>query len=434
MSNKAEKPISSKSHALPYGHGFIKPLITGSDRIDVILPGAAYKPVADAISVIDQVLSSPIGNQKPFSGVDGSTRVAIAINDKTRPVPNSLLLPPLLKRLHLLGVRNENITFFIATGTHEPMLRNEFHLILENRIVKDYPIISHDCDDSAHLYAIGTTSRGTPVQVNREFYDHDITIVVGDIEPHHFAGYSGGVKTAAIGLAGRVTINTNHKLLLDERSFIGIYEQNPLRQDIEEIGAMMNIDLALNAILNEKREIIGAFFGEPVAVMKAGMNLVDQVCRTHLTEPYDIVIASAGGHPKDINLYQSQKAMTHASLFCKPGGTIILVAECAEGVGSRGYLEFMSGVNDVNEVIEKFRKNEFEVGPHKAFQIARILQKHPVYLFSSLSQPMVKSLLLKPLEHINMINDLISEIPNATVAVLPYATACIASTGKELDD
>jgi nickel-dependent lactate racemase len=193
----------------------------------------------------------------------------------------------------------------------------------------------------------------------------------------------------------------------------------------------MKIDLALNAVLNQQKEILAVFFGKPDAVMKAGIQVVDQISRIPISHAYDIVIASAGGYPKDINLYQAQKAMTHASLFCKPGGVIVLIAECEEGVGSNGYLEFMRGVRNIREVIEKFTRSEFMVGPHKAFQIAKILQKHQVFLFSSIPARQVESLLLKPLTSLQEVQNLVNQHPGAEIALIPYATACIAAYKKE---
>lgn len=420
---------------LPYGNGFLK-LGFNENQVCVeeVKPNKDLEAVIDPQKAVKMALASPIGVTNPFTGINGKTKVAITINDKTRPVPNSVLLPPLLEKLQACGAIRENITIFIASGTHKPMRASEFPLLVNENITQYCHMVAHDCDARDKLRALGETSRGTPVFVNRDFYAHNLKIVVGDIEPHHFAGYSGGVKSAAVGLAGRSTINANHKLLLDDRSFIGVFEHNPLRQDIEEIGAMMNIDLALNAVLNEKKEILGVFFGRPSAVITAGIRLVDQISRVSVKSHYDIVIASAGGYPKDINLYQAQKAMTHASLFCKPNGKIILVAECKEGIGSNAYLNFMRGVKKVDEVIEKFRQSEFMVGPHKAFQVARILQKYQVYLFSSLPPKIVRSLLLKPIEQIEMIVNLVNDKPGAKVAILPFATACIASLETESDN
>jgi len=421
---------------LPYGSGNLQYSVEHlQGRYHVFQPNDELKKVADENRAVKQALTHPVGIENLQGRVDERTSVAITVNDKTRPVPNSVLLPPLLSMLRAYGVKKENISLYIASGTHFPMTEDEYPLVLSEDIIRQYRITSHNCDDNDNLYALGYTSRNTPVFVNREFFNTDLKIIVGDIELHHFAGYSGGAKSAAIGLAGRATINANHKLLIDDKSTIGCYQQNPLRQDIEEIGSLMKIDLALNAVLNKDKEILGVFFGKPGAVMEAGICLVDKVSRIHLNHLYDVVIASAGGYPKDINLYQAQKAMTHASFFCKPGGAIILIAECVEGIGSNGYLEFMSGIDNISEVFERFKRSDFMVGPHKAFLVARILQQFRVFLYSSLSSSLVESLLLKPINSLQEILNLVEQLSfGAEVAILPHATACIATLDNERHD
>lgn len=415
--------------SLPYGDGNIDLYlqeIHGS--VDLLLPRRfEEKIISDFRLIVEKALSSPLGLEDTFAKLDNNSKIAITINDKTRPVPNDKLIIPLIKKLRLAGVSSQNITFFIASGTHLPMERTELNLIVGSEISDHFRILAHNCDEKDNLYEIGLTNRKTPIFVNKEFYDHDLKIVVGDIELHHFAGFSGGVKSAAIGLCGRETINTNHRLLLDERSAIGEYEHNPLRQDIEEIGELIGIDLALNAVLTEKKEIIDVFFGDPVAVMRAGIKLVKKLTQIPVTEPYDTVIASPGGFPKDINLYQSQKAMTHAALFARENGLIILFAECREGVGSKGFIDYMTDKVDYKQVIEKFSSDTFTVGPHKAFQIAHILKNNQVYLYSSIDAALVKKLMLIPLTQPGKIVELIQRLPpsNKRIAVLPYATACI---------
>ena len=155
-------------------------------------------------------------------------------------------------------------------------------------------------------------------------------------------GFSGGVKSAAIGLAGKRTVNTNHAMMSDPKAQIGRYDDNPCRQDVEEIGQMIGVHFALNAVLNENRQIIHALAGDPVAVMQAGIPLVREVFQVAVAEPFDLMIVSPGGHPKDINIYQAQKALGHATLVTQPGGTVILAAACPEGTGSKGYEAFMA--------------------------------------------------------------------------------------------
>ena len=416
---------------LPYGNGFI-PINLPVDQyqIDLIYPQKLLSNSSDNSRLVQEAIESPLGCKFPFSSLPSDTQIAIVVNDKTRPVPNTELVFPLLQFLHENNIQKSNIHFFVASGTHLPMTAEELPLVLGNEIPNTYPVHIHDCDQKDNLCEIGITSRGTPVYVNRQFYESNIKIVVGDIELHHFAGFSGGVKSAAIGMSGRSTINHNHKLLLDPKSALGEYEQNPLRQDIEEIGQLMEVQFALNAVIDEHKHLISVFFGDPKTVMREGIRIVRKLSQIEIEQPYDLVIASAGGYPKDINLYQAQKAMTHASLFCKPGGLIVLAAECREGAGSEGFLNFMNNVNDLADIFTEFAAREFSVGPHKAFQIARILERNPVYLHASVNPEMTSRLFLTPIDLFsNNFNDLIQSHvpPDGRIAILPYATACIPS-------
>jgi lactate racemase len=322
---------------------------------------------------------------------------------------------------------DENILILIAVGTHVPMPESEYSLLLPANLLTRFKVISHDCDDESNLTYKGNTSRGTPVYVNSLFDRADIKIVVGDIEPHHFAGFSGGYKSASIGVCGRKTINNNHSLLQDPKSSVGRFKDNPLRQDIEEIGQLLGVDLALNAILNEKKEILHVFFGKPGDVIDAGIKVIRENELTLIDEPYDLVIASAGGYPKDINLYQAQKALTHASLFCKDGGTVLLATACAEGVGSQTYFDSMDGITSHAEARAKFIEKGFTVGPHKAFQFAAIAERINFAIKSEIEPSVMKKLLIQPIFDLdktieNLIN---SNIHPLRIAIVPFATATI---------
>ena len=422
-----------KTVKIPYGNRSIEFSIAFNHPVDVILPNNTSSYLGDHLTKIDNALAHPINGIEPFGDLSSLSKVVITINDKTRPVPNSILLSRLIPSLNAHGVLDANICILIASGTHQPMEVEEFSLILEENFISRFQIIPHDCDEKMNQLFLGTTKAGTPVWINKIFLEADLRIVVGDIEPHHFAGFSGGVKSAAIGLCGRETININHMLLMHQYSKVGIYEGNLLRADIEEIGQMIHVDIALNAVLNDQKQIVDVFFGNPVDVMIRGIQVVRKLCQVEIKNLYDIVIASAGGYPKDINLYQAQKAMTHASLFCRKGGKIVLVAECREGAGSQGYLDFMHDLSSTKEIITRFEDQGFSVGPHKAYQIARIVEDHEVFLLSDMDPELVKSLLLSPLspnEH--SLETLINSQPVETnIAVLPYATACIPKFLKE---
>lgn len=411
---------------LPYGHSNIELTLPEGAIADVFNPPPTVMiPKRELMGQIQQALCNPLSAD--LVNFSRARSVAIAINDKTRPVPHDLLLPSLLRTLTDSGIERDAICFYIANGTHLPMRPEEYTKILPEEIIVSSKIISHDCDAENDLVSLGTTMRGTEVQVNASFYRSELKIVVGNIEPHHFAGFSGGVKTAAIGLGSRTTINQNHSMLIDPNATIGAYTTNPLRQDIEEIGRIIDIQFALNVIISGEKQIARVLFGNPEQVMMAGIPIAKRICQVPFSDKYDLVIASAGGYPKDINLYQAQKALTHASLLVKESGMIILIAECSEGSGSTSYEAYMKGMSDHKSVLDKFSRDGFRVGPHKAFQISRIANQTPIVLVSELPERKVRDLLLIPANTLKKAIDytLSALMPNPKIAILPHATSTI---------
>lgn len=404
---------------IPYGKAQLPLHLPDAVRVNWIDPVDQPAGVGAADS-IRAALEAPIGDWQ-LAHFRGARSVAIAINDKTRPVPHQALIPPLLEQLKELGL-GPVIRFYIATGTHQPMSAEEFSRVLPEAILARYPVVSHDCDDPENLAFLGETSRGTPIWVNREFYQSDLKIVVGTIEPHHFAGFSGGYKTAAIGLAGRQTIAANHAMLTDPLSRMGEFAHNPLRQDIEEIGARMGVHFALNVRLNAHKEVLDTYFGDPARVLAAGIPAVRAATETAVDSAYDVVITSPGGHPKDINFYQAQKAITPAAMIAREGGTVILTAACPEGIGSPGYEAFMRGVTDMDGVLEKFRVQGFSIGPHKALQVALIARRKRIVVISELSPEAMRGLLLTPAASLDEAIAGIKISRELRIAIMPHAT------------
>jgi nickel-dependent lactate racemase len=320
------------------------------------------------------------------------------------------------------------------------MSPDEFTAVVPADILKRYPVLSHDSDDADNLTYLGMTRRETPVWINRHYVQADLRIVVGNIEPHQFMGFSGGVKSAAIGLTGKETINHNHAMMTEERARLGRFDDNPAREDVEEIGRLVGVHFALNAVLNESKEMVEVVAGEPRAVMRAGIPLVRKLYQVPVSTSFDLIIASPGGHPKDINLYQSQKALAHAALVTREGGTIILVAACPEGTGSRSYEQWMEGMTSYEAVFQRFRREGFRVGPHKAFQIARDAARARVLLVSQMSPDFVRRLLLTPAgsleEAISLALDALAagtRVPSGElrVGVMPWANATIPALQDE---
>ncbi len=413
------------AYSLPYGRTILSFNLPNPFKPELITlapsPGAA-----DPAQAVEAALDSLLG-VADWADFANAKTAAIAINDKTRPVPHQQLLPPLLARLEALGLAPENILLLIATGTHPPMTPDQYPSILPQPIIDRYPVFCHDCDEADNLIYLGDTTRGTPVWINRHYLAADLRIVVGNIEPHQFQGFSGGVKSAAIGLAGRATVNHNHAMMTDSRARLGQISENPARQDVEEIGRMIDVPLALNAILNDKKEIVRVVAGTPTAVLAAGIPLATAICTATVTAPYDLVIASPGGHPKDINVYQAQKGLAHATLVTQAGGTVILAAACPEGSGSRGYEAWVSRRHSHEEVLSQFAAEGFRVGPHKAFQIARDAMRVRVLLISEMAPEFARRLLFEPITELQAaIDTAVSTLPpSVRIGIMPRANTTI---------
>lgn len=397
------------------------------DEIGVDLIEAPPSPAApDPEGLVRDALGNLLGGLEwQDFGQPGS--VAIAINDKTRPVPHHVLLPPLLERLARQGIPAEAITFFIAVGTHPPMRQVEFPAIVPEVVLQNYRVVSHNAADSVNLEYLGETPQGTPIWVNKAYFQSDLKIVVGDIEPHQFAGFSGGFKTAAIGLSGLDTINRNHALMTHPDSVLGQYDNNPLRQDIEKIGRAIGVHLALNAILNQKREIVAVLAGDPLSVVQVGIPKARRVSQVTVVQKYRLVIASPGGHPKDINVYQSQKGVAHAALVARTGGTLLVAAACPEGAGSSHYQDWITGKRSQEEVIQQFKKEGFRVGPHKAYLLAREATRLNLGYYTEMDETQVRHLLLQPILDLQSAvdNALQGLNPGERVALIPHAATTI---------
>ncbi|MFP4068248.1 MAG: nickel-dependent lactate racemase [Spirochaetaceae bacterium] len=380
-------------YAIPYGKTTVEFELPDEWSVERIVPAHA-PPVARPKEAVERALAKPVGAFS-WDTLGAGLTVAIAVNDKTRPVPHEHLLPPLLSRLEAAGVRPEAIRLIVATGTHPPMAPEELPGILPADILSRYEVISHDATREEDLATVGETARGTPMRINRRFLEADARIVIGNIEPHQFMGFSGGVKSAVIGLAAKETINHNHAMMSRPEAVAGRFEDNPARQDVEEMGRLVRVDLALNAILNDDKQIIEVIAGEPAEVMRRGIPRVRELYTVEIAEPCDLVIASPGGHPKDINVYQSQKALAHAAGAVREGGGIVVAAACPEGSGSESFERWVSARRSHEQVIADFRAEGFRVGPHKAYQVAREATRYHTLWVTDMPAALTETLLLE---------------------------------------
>lgn len=326
------------------------------------------------------------------------------------------MLRALMTELETGGMGPDRLTVIVATGLHRAVTPDEARDITGGLPLT---VLNHDATDPNQLTEIGTTAGGARISVNRTVAEADLRILTGDIELHQFVGYGGGAKSVMPGIADADSVHHTHSQMTAAGTAPGRLEGNPVRAEVEEVADMLGVDFILNVVLNSRHEIVQAFAGDVHQAFLAGTKRVDQIYKVPVPQRYDVVLASPGGYPKDIELYQSQKAVTSARRIVKQGGKIIVFAECREGHGSELAYEWACEAGSPEAVVERFEK-KFVMGGHKAYQLAREVLWADVYLYSSLSEQTVEAFFMQPLAAPEDVAGLIG--PGDTVAVLPQAT------------
>lgn len=363
-------------------------------------------------------LQNPIGTPRLKDMVKKGQKIAIITSDITRPMPSYKVIPHVLDELHEAGIPNEDITVVFALGSHGGHSEERMRHMVGDKVFETVRCIDSDMNDTKHL---GTTSRGTPVDIFTPVAEADFKICMGNIEYHYFAGYSGGAKAIMPGVSTRDAIQNNHSAMVQPEACAGRLEGNPVREDIEESGAILGIDFIVNVVLNEKKEIIKCFSGDKIKAHREGCKFLDSFYAIELEEKADIILVSAGGFPKDINMYQAQKALDNAKHAIKEGGIIIWIAECSEGLGEKHFEDWMTGHEKSSDMIDHI-KRDFVLGGHKAAAIMMVLQKARIILVSGLEPDFVKSVFLEPCDSIEKaLNIALNDLgPDAKVLAMPY--------------
>ena len=344
------------------------------------LPGGS--PELDA--ALASALDSPIGCKPLATLAAGRKSAAISVCDITRPAPNRTTLPPLLARLHDAGIPVDAVTILIATGLHRAATEAEVNTIVGEEIAAKYRVVSHDARVLAAHRTLGATRRGTPVFIDERFMAADLHITLGFIEQHLMLGFSGGRKLIAPGLAAQETIKAIHapRFMREPLATEGSITDNPLHAELLEIAAMARHDFILDVTLTQDRQISGVFAGHPVKAHTAGVDFLNLTSLQRLPEPADAVITSAAGYPLDLTFYQATKGITAAQHLVKPGGRILIVAECAEGVGSPEFARKMAGLTSFDGFLEEITSTPVEVDQWQVEKLALTGQKFNLFFYT----------------------------------------------------
>ncbi|MFO8077076.1 MAG: nickel-dependent lactate racemase [Thermoplasmatota archaeon] len=372
---------------LPYGKDTVPCTVDEKHLLQIIKTKDSIPPDKPE-RMIQQSLNRPYGTEPLSELAQHGDRVAIVVDDYTRPSPTKLLLPPVLNELKKAGVVDTDVTIIIATGTHTPPSFETIKSIVGDKISRNYTTISNDNKNSDYV-SVGNSQYGNTIEILQDYVDADIKILVGDIEYHYFAGYGGTRKSVLPGIASAETIQNNHAMMFHQDANTGILSSNPVSREMTEAMYMADCDFALSCVLNAQHQIVGVWAGDASSIMNAGVKLVDEMYKKQIPKRPDILITAADGHPHDINLYQALKALYTASQVISEQGVIILVAACPEGMGNDRYINWMKNYETSEEIKQALQKH-FKIGAHKAFYHRDISEKNTVILVSEMNDSFVK--------------------------------------------
>lgn len=391
--------------------------VESSNLLGVLMPNNVEVDRKGEDAVAHSLLH-PIGTPMLREIVKKGEKIAIITSDITRPMPTWKVMPLLLEELYFAGIRPEDITLVFALGSHRKQTEEEKRKLAGKMAYEQIQCVDLDVTDCVHY---GMTSRGTPVDIDRRVAQADRRICLGNIEYHYFAGYSGGAKAIMPGVSTRAAIQANHSRMVLPEACAGHLDGNPIREDIEEAADMVGVDFILNVVLDSHKEIIYSVAGDVKKAHRAGCAFLDSLYCKEISEKADLVIVSQGGAPKDLNLYQTQKALDNAKHAIKENGIIILVGSCKEGLGEATFEEWMLSASDPSYLVERIQK-EFRLGGHKAAAIAMVLEKADIYLVSEMEDAFVEKLFMKPFHSVQEAYDAaIKQLgSDASVLVMPY--------------
>ncbi|MGI6545642.1 MAG: nickel-dependent lactate racemase [Fastidiosipilaceae bacterium] len=378
---------------------------------------------------IDEVrrsLEQPIGAPRLSEVVKPGESICIVTSDITRPLPSYKVLPPVLDELNKAGVEDKDIFVVFGLGAHRSHTEEEKRNLVGAEVYDRIRCIDSD-PSGKNCKNMGTTKNGTVLDVFAPVCDADRVITLGNVEFHYFAGYSGGAKAIMPGVSTHDAIQMNHRMMVRPDAKAGKMEGNPIREEMDDIANYVHIDYIVNVVLNEKKEIVYSAAGHHVKAHRDACAFLDRLYKKELDKPADIVIVSPGGFPKDINVYQAQKALDNAKHAVRDGGVVIWVGACTEGLGEEKFEEWMLNYKP-DEMVEKIQQ-DFVLGGHKAAAIAMVQQKARVMLVSDLSEEFVESINLDYQPDLQTAFDTaIKEMgEDASVIVMPYGGSTLPS-------
>jgi nickel-dependent lactate racemase len=418
---------------LAYGRGHLD--VEFPDGRTTVIEPSHQSGLPDEREAVLAALDAPVQSAPLRQLVNPTARIVIVHTDITRATPNDRLMPGLLAYLEAAGAKRENITLLNGLGTHRPNTREELERMLTPAVVANYRCLNHEPENESAHVQLGVTRTGVPALINRHLVEADVRIITGFIEPHFFAGFSGGPKGIMPGVAALKTVMSNHgaKNIGDRRSTFGVTEGNPIWEEMRDIALRVGPSFLLNVSLNEGRKITGVFAGDLIAAHKTGIEFVRASAMQRVEKPFDIVVTTNSGYPLDMNLYQAVKGMRAADLIVKDGGTVIIAAECAEGAPAGSpHDRLLRSVKSGGELLDKLNTPGFVWPEQWQGHIQSLIQRRAeIQIFSSMDDTAVRAAHLIPCRDIAAaVREKLGPDPNGQrIAVLPQGPLTIPYIG-----
>jgi nickel-dependent lactate racemase len=393
------------------------------DHATVIEP-VYVPPVPDPIATLTQAIRNPIGKRPLKDVVKPGQKIGISVCDITRAQPRQLMLEALFSEMP--GVRLQDATIFIATGTHRRNNDEEVEHMIGREFARGCRIVCHDARDTTSLVHVGDISTGVRVLLNRDWVESDFKITTGFVEPHFFAGFSGGPKMVAPGLAGLDTVMTLHNAarIGHPKAIWGITEGNPIHDDVREISRMTGVDFAVDVTLNRDQQITAAFAGDLLQEHAAACREARKNAMRGVDHPFDIVVTTNSGYPLDQNLYQAVKGMSAAATIVKNGGTIVCAAECRDGIPNHGsYGQILASQPSPRALLDMIVSRDYSRPDQWQVQIQAMIQLKARVMVKAdrLSDDQIRAAHFQPIQDVSVaVEDAVRTAgKNATICVLP---------------
>lgn len=421
-----------KTISLPYGTGEISAQVEESQLLGIVQSQLEeYEAEKSPEELLRQAMENPIGTSRLEELAKGKKKVVVLCSDHTRPVPSKLILPPMLEAIRR-GNPQAEITLLIATGCHRGTTRQELVNKLGAEMAEKEHILIHDCAAEEDMVDLGILPSGGRLRINKAAVEADLLVAEGFIEPHFFAGFSGGRKSVLPGIAARETVYANHcsQFIDDPHARAGILEGNPIHRDMVWAARKAGLAYIVNVVLGGKGQVIGAFAGDFDEAHRAGTEFLASLCQKEAPEA-DIVVTSNNGYPLDQNIYQAVKGMSTAEVACRKGGVIVIAARCENGNGGEVFWRTFQEEKDPKVIMDTILatpQDKTQADQWQSQVFARVLMKCRVVLVSQAPDEIVRDLHMTPAhsleEGLRLAQEMLGE-PQAKILVVPQGISTI---------